>query len=72
VAAYQAIADKHGLNMAQMALAWCCTRPFMASAIFGATKMDQLEIALKSTEVVLSDAVLAEITVAHKSHPMPY
>jgi len=72
VAAYQAIADKHGLNMAQMALAWCCTRPFMASAIFGATKMDQLETALKSTEVVLSDAVLTEITVAHKSHPMPY
>ena len=72
VAAYQAIADKHGLNMAQMALAWCCTRPFMVSAIFGVTKMDQLQIALKSTEVVLSDAVLAEITAAHKSHPMPY
>ena len=72
VEAYQAIADKHGLNPAQMALAWCRTRPFMASAIFGATKMDQLEVALKSTEVVLSDAVLADITAAHKAHPMPY
>lgn len=72
VAAYQAIADKHGLNLAQMALAWCRTRPFMASAIFGATKMDQLKIALKSTEINLSDDVLAEITAAHKTHPMPY
>jgi aryl-alcohol dehydrogenase-like predicted oxidoreductase len=72
VEAYQAIADKHGLNPAQMALAWCRTRPFMASAIFGATKMDQLEVALKSTEVVLSDAVLADIAAAHKAHPMPY
>ncbi len=72
VAAYQTIADKHGLNLAQMALAWCCTRPFMASAIFGATKMDQLEIALKSTEINLSDDVLVEISAAHKAHPMPY
>ena len=72
VAAYQAIANKHGLDPAQMALAWCRTRPFMASAIFGATKVDQLEIALKSTEVVLGDDVLAEITAAHKAHPMPY
>lgn len=72
VEAYQAIADKHGLNPAQMALAWCRTRPFMASAIFGATTMDQLEVALKSTELVLSDTVLAEITAAHKAHPMPY
>lgn len=70
--AYQAIADRHGLNFAQMALAWCCTRPFVASAVFGATKLDQLEIALKSTEVTLSDEVMAEIAAAHKAHPMPY
>jgi len=72
VAAYQTIADKYGLNLAQMALAWCCTRPFMASTIFGATNMDQLEIALKSTKINLSDDVLAEISAAHKAHPMPY
>jgi aryl-alcohol dehydrogenase-like predicted oxidoreductase len=72
VAAYQAIADKHGLDPAQMALAWCCTRPFMASAIFGATKMEQLATALKSTEVTLSDDVLKDIGAAHKAHPMPY
>jgi aryl-alcohol dehydrogenase-like predicted oxidoreductase len=72
VAAYQAIADKHGLDPAQMALAWCGTRPFMASAIFGATDLAQLETALKSTEITLSDEVLTEIAAAHKAHPMPY
>ena len=72
LAAYQAVADRHGLDMAQMALAWCATRPFIASAIFGATKMAQLETALRSTEITLSNAVLADIAAAHKAHPMPY
>ena len=72
IAAYEAIADKHGLDINQMALAWCRTRPFMASAIFGATKMEQLEVALKSADVTLSDEVLADIDVAHRAHPMPY
>ena len=72
VDAYQKIADKHGLNLAQMALAWCQTRPFMGSAIFGATSPEQLSIALGSNEVSLSNEVLEEINLAHKAHPMPY
>lgn len=72
VEAYEAIAAKHGLDINQMALAWCRTRPFMASAIFGATKMEQLKVALGSVEVVLSDEVLGEIGAAHKAHPMTY
>ena len=72
VAAYLAVAARHGLDPVHMALAWCRTRPFMASAIFGATHMDQLTHALGSVDVVLSDAVLAEIDTAHRAHPMPY
>lgn len=72
VEAYLAIARRHGLDPVHMALAWCRTRPFMCSAIFGATTMDQLEVALGAMDVVLSDEVLAEIDVAHKAHPMPY
>ena len=44
----------------------------MTSAIFGATTLEQLDHALGSVEVTLSDAVLAEITTAHRAHPMPY
>lgn len=72
VAAYLDIARRHGLDPVHMALAWCCTRPFVTSAIFGATHMDHLERALGAAEVVLSEAVLEEIDDAHKAHPMPY
>ena len=44
----------------------------MGSVIFGATTMDQLEVALGTVEVTLSDEVLAEIDTAHRAHPMPY
>ncbi|MGR3804883.1 aldo/keto reductase [Marinibacterium profundimaris] len=70
--AYLDIAQRHGLDPVHMALAWCRTRPFMASAIFGATTYQQLDVALGSVEVTLSDEVLDEITAAHKAHPMPY
>jgi len=72
VAAYLEIASKHGVDPLHMALAWCRRRPFMASAIFGATRFDQLQHALASVEVTLSDEVMGEIDAAHRLHPMPY
>ncbi|KIC26073.1 MULTISPECIES: aldo/keto reductase [unclassified Leisingera] len=72
VAAYLEIAGRHGLDPVHMALAWCRTRPFMASAIFGATRLAQLEHLLQSVELELSQDVLEEINAAHRMHPMPY
>ena len=72
VEAYVGVARKHGLDPCQMALAWCGTRPFMASAIFGATRIEQLEIALASVELTLSDEVMADILGVYRAHPMPY
>ncbi|NIZ59661.1 aldo/keto reductase [Sedimentitalea sp. CY04] len=72
VAVYLEIAARHELDAVQMALAWCRTRPFMASAIFGATTQPQLEHALGSVDVQLSDEVLQEIDQAHRANPMPY
>ena len=72
VKAYEEIADRHGLDVTQMSLAWCRTRPFMCTAIFGATTLEQLEVALGSVDVELSDEVLKEINQAHRAHPMPY
>lgn len=71
-AAYVGVAQKHGLDSCQMALAWCRTRPFMGTAIFGATTMEQLDVALGSVDVVLSDEVLKELNVVHQAHPQPY
>lgn len=72
VDAYLDIARRHGLNPVQMALAWCGTRPFVASTILGATRLDQLDHALGAVDLTLSDAVLDEIDTAHRAHPMPY
>ncbi|MFY9211204.1 MAG: aldo/keto reductase [Aestuariivita sp.] len=72
VEAYMGIAARHGLDPVHMALAWCRTRPFMCSAIFGATTIAQLDRALGSVDVVLSDEVMGEIAAAHRAHPMPY
>ncbi len=72
VQAYLDIAARHGLDPVQMALAWTLTRPFMASSIFGATTMAQLDVALGAADITLSDAVLDEIGTAHRAHPMPF
>ncbi|MEY8830708.1 aldo/keto reductase [Sedimentitalea sp. XS_ASV28] len=72
VAAYLDVARRHGLDPVHMALAWCRTRPFMASAIFGATHLDQLDHILASVDVTLSDDVLSDIDTTHRAHPMPY
>ena len=72
ISAYRAVADKHGLDVNQMALAWTLTRPFVASSIFGATSMAQLETALGAADLTLSGEVLADIAQTHRAHPMPY
>lgn len=72
VAAYLEISARHGLDPVQMALAWCRTRPFMTSAIFGATRLEQMERILASVNLELPQEVLSEIDQAHRAHPMPY
>ncbi len=70
--AYGAIAERHGLSLPQMALAWLRTRPFATSAIFGATRPEHVKTAVESTALALGPEVLAEISAAHKAHPMPF
>ena len=72
IAAYQSVADKHGLDITQMSLAWCLTRPFMTSVIFGATSMAQLETAVKSADLELSPEVMDDILSVYKQFPAPY
>jgi len=68
---YIALAREHGLEPAQMALAFCMTRPFMASVIFGATSMDQLKVNLGASDLKLSEEVLQGITDIHRDYPIP-
>jgi aryl-alcohol dehydrogenase-like predicted oxidoreductase len=68
---YVAVAHRHGLDPAQMALAFVTSRPFVTSNIIGATTMAQLEQNLGSIDLELSDEVLADIEVVHTRQPNP-
>lgn len=71
VRAYLEIAARHGLDPAQMALAFCLTRPFVASVIIGATTMEQLKTDISAADVTLSDEVMKDIGKVHRMYPMP-
>jgi len=68
---YLDVARKHGLDPAQMALAFCLTRPFLTSVIIGATSMDQLKTGIDAAAVTLDDAVLEDIAQVHRRWPIP-
>jgi len=69
--AYVDLAHEHGLDPAQMALAYVNSRPFLTSNIIGATSMAQLQSNLASIEIHLSEEVLSSIEAIHQRHPNP-
>ena len=71
IAQYYEVAQKHGLNLAQMALAFVLQRSFTTSAIIGATSMQQLKTNIAAKDVVLSDDCLADIQAVYRDHPQP-
>ena len=68
---YIALARQHGLDPAQMALAYVNTRPFLTGTIIGATTMDQLRSNIASIDLALSAEVLEGIEAIHNQHPNP-
>ncbi len=69
--AYVELARAHGLDPAQMALAYVNSRPFLASNIIGATTLDQLRSNLDSAALELSGEVLEGIETIHRRHTIP-
>ena len=70
-ARYVQLARDHGLDPAQMALAFVTRQPFVTSNIIGATNMDQLNRNLSSVNMGLTDSVLQAIAEIHQSQPNP-
>jgi aryl-alcohol dehydrogenase-like predicted oxidoreductase len=71
ISAYVALARKHGLDPAQMAIAYAVSRPFVTSAVIGATTMEQLKTDIDAAELTLPDDVLADIEQIHLDYPNP-
>lgn len=70
-AAYVALAQAHGLDPAQMALAYVMRRPFVSSTIVGATSLAQLARDIASLDLVLPLTVASAIDDIHQHNPNP-
>ncbi len=70
-AAYVKIALEHGLDPAQMALAFVNRQRFLTSNLIGATTMAQLKTNLDSIGVKLSEEVVQAIDAVHLIQPNP-
>ena len=68
---YVALAHEHGLQPAQMALAFVTSQPFVTSNIIGATSLDQLNMNLQSRSLQLSPELLQAIEALHRQQPNP-
>ena len=71
IEAYVTLAREHGMDPAQMALAFVTRQPFVTSNIIGATTMDQLNRNLSSINMGLSDSLLEAIAAIHTANPNP-
>jgi len=70
-ARYAALAHAHGLDPAQLALAFVNSRPFVTATIIGATSPEQLRADIASVDPTLSAEVLAEIEAIQREFPDP-
>ncbi len=68
---YMVIAQKHGLDVVQMAIAFCLQRDFIPSVIIAATNMAQLKSDIAAVEIKLSNVVLEDIANVHREVPDP-
>lgn len=71
VTALKALADEAGHNLAAMCLAWSQQNDFVASTIFGATSVEQLEEILPAHDLKLGEDVMAQIDTITKKYPYP-
>ncbi len=68
---YLLLAQKHGLDPCQMALAFVNRQKFLTSNIIGATSMAQLKSNIDSINIQLSADVINGINAIHQNNPNP-
>lgn len=68
---YAQVAEKHGLTLTQLALAFIKQQFFVTSTIIGATCMSQLKENIAAFDLVLNEEILLEIEAIHKQQPNP-
>ncbi|NNL56247.1 MAG: aldo/keto reductase [Pseudomonadales bacterium] len=72
IAAFKAVAEKHGLPLAQLALKWVDQVDGVTSTIIGATTMQQLSEDIDSFDISYSEELANDVTAALKQHALPF
>ena len=72
IEAYAELAQRHGLSLAQMALAWVYQVEGVSSTIIGATSLEQLKENIDAYHLQLSNDVLSDINSVFKRFPAPF
>ncbi|VAW54665.1 Tas protein, an NADP(H)-dependent aldo-keto reductase [hydrothermal vent metagenome] len=72
IKSYVELAQQHGLDACQMALAFVNNQPFVTSTLIGATNMVQLKNNIDSISLKLSADVYEEIDKIRREFPMLY
>ena len=62
------LAEKHGVTMTEIALAWLLTK--VVSPVVGATKLSHIEGAAKAVDVMLTDEGTAYLEEPYTPHPL--
>ncbi|NYE61439.1 aryl-alcohol dehydrogenase-like predicted oxidoreductase [Duganella sp. 1224] len=68
---YAQLARAHGLTPAQLALAWCYTRWFVASTIIGATNLAQLQANIDTYGLALPPDLIKRVDQIHATITNP-
>lgn len=68
VDAVTAIANRRGVPNAQVALAWLLHKPGVVAPIVGASKMPQLEDAVKAVDLKLEEAEITTLEASYRPH----
>ena len=71
IAEYVDLARRHGLDPAQMALAFVRQQPFVASTLLGTTTLEQLQSNIDSYQLTLSSEVLEQLEAIHRRYTYP-
>ena len=64
------VAKQHGASMAQVALAWMLSKPFVTSPIVGTTSVKHVEEAVAALDIKLTDEEIASLEAPYVTHPV--
>jgi len=72
VDAVERIADARGVSMAEVGLAWLLARPGVTAPIIGATKLDQLDAAIRAVDLELTPEEMSALEKPYTPRPVAF